>query len=185
MDTLINSSVTISSISTNSPAESGPETEPPANHYARPLDRELELLRERLGAAPLALALFRMPDNALQSRGLLAAIQEHMLSCDSLGWLDEGRYALVLHGAGVFKAQALVERILQAVPNLAQAVGIACCTGDAASTAILPQQAYQALQDALNAGVAVRVYRAPAHPLSERKTLVHSNEKRFLFSGGE
>ena len=194
MDALTNSSATISSISMSSPAEAASREARLAardafrdlqRDLARDLPSELLLLRERLGSAPLALAVFNLPGEARQCDMLLKALHARMLSCDSLIRLDAASCALLLPGAGAFKAQALMEETLKAAPGLARAVGIAACTGDTSRTAALPQQAEQALQEALKAGTPVRVYRPSAHPLSERKTLVHSDEKRFLFSGGE
>lgn len=159
--------------------------DPPPTAGARTLRRELELLLRRLEEAPLALAAFAPPQADRESGPcpLGSAIRERMLSCDSLETLEAGHYALVLPGAGLFKALALVEEILKAAPESVHAVGIAVGTGKAPAESLL-EQAVQALRDALRTGESVRAYRAAAHT-HERDTLVHSNEKRFLFQGGE
>jgi hypothetical protein len=98
------------------------------------------------------------------------------------------RYALVLPGAGVFKAQNMAESILQDFENAGGncAAGIASAESpENACAETLLQQALAALRDIREREGRISVYRAQAENLSLRKTLVHSHEKRFLFSGGE
>ena len=176
---------------------------------ATPLLQQLhkEVARADRGQSPLSLAIFGLtpqwPATDDQSRQaarvvLMEAIRRHTLSCDSLGQLEKDRLVLILPGAGLFKAQAVVEEVLgdcACTEGLQWAAGIAGGTvgGIGGGTAggiggdgqTLLQQALQALRDAQQQQLPVRVHREAAHPLSERKTLVHSDEKRFLFSGGD
>jgi hypothetical protein len=98
------------------------------------------------------------------------------------------RYALVLPGAGVFRAQNITASILQGLED----AGIDCTAGIAsaelpenACAATLLQQATAALRHIRDQDDKISVYREQGESLSLRKTLVHSHEKRFLFSGGE
>jgi len=154
---------------------------------------EMESLRARRGRCPLSLVLFASAcQNAngreADTRELLRCIEQHTSPCDSLGLLPDMRYALVLPGAGLFKAQALAESILQsfALAGRNCAAGIACAEEpEHTSAEILLEQAGDALRHIPDQAAAISVYREPATALSLRKTLVHSHEKRFLFSGGE
>lgn len=155
-----------------------------------PLLRQLhrEAVRARRGHSPLALAVFTLEEDTDEGLVPLAGlIRRHIQDCDSLGLLDRQRLALVLPGAGLFKAQALLEEMLAAVTaeNLPRCtIGIAggnpCDDGT-----VLMQQAVQALCEAKEHRCCLRVYREASDPLAERKTLVRSDEKRFLFSGGD
>jgi hypothetical protein len=98
------------------------------------------------------------------------------------------RYALVLPGAGAFKAQNMTESIVQDIENS----GFTCKAGIASTESpentcaeTLLQQALAALRQIREQDGRISVYREQAENLSLRKTLVHSHEKRFLFSGGE
>jgi len=154
---------------------------------------EMESLRARRGRCPLSLVLFA--PTFLDAHGreadaeeLLRCIELHASPCDSLGLLSEMRYALVLPGAGVFRAQTLAENILQSFAHTGRTctAGIAGTEGPENICAeILLQQADAALHHIPEQSGAIRVYREQTEALSLRKTLVHSHEKRFLFSGGE
>ena len=159
--------------------------------FRRELERES--LRAKRGRCPLSLVLFapqfQDPDaKETTARELLRCIEAHVSPCDSLGLLPKMRYALVLPGAGVFRAQHITESILQA---FAQSGG-ACAAGIAgaefaenACAETLLQQAATALGHIQDQQSAINVYREQAEELSLRKTMVHSHEKRFLFSGGK
>jgi len=171
-----------------------------AKSFLRPLtgpefQRELEKesLRAKRGRCSLSLALFAptFPDarnKEANARELIRCIESHASPCDSLGLLPKMRYALVLPGAGIFKAQTLTEHILQSIERS----GFDCTAGIAstelpenACAETLLQQALAALRQIRDQNSKIRVYREQAEELSLRKTLVHSHEKRFLFSGGE
>jgi len=171
-----------------------------ANPSLRPLEgsefrHELEMacLRAKRGRCPLSLVLFApafQDANAkeVDSRELLRCIELHASPCDSLGLLPEMRYGLLLPGAGVFTAQHITESILQRYAD----TGRRCAAGIAGAEApekigaeMLLQQAITALRHIPDQAGDIRVYREHVEALSLRKTLVHSHEKRFLFSGGE
>ncbi|MDR0466240.1 MAG: hypothetical protein LBH94_02655 [Deltaproteobacteria bacterium] len=157
--------------------------------------RELESESRRAirGRCPLSLVLFAPKfqdarDKEANARELLRRIAPHMSPCDSLGLLPEMRHALLLPGAGVFGAQNIASGILQSLEQS----GIACTAGIAsadfsenAGAETLLQQAVVALREIKGRNGAIGVYREQADTLALRKTLVHSHEKRFLFSGGE
>jgi len=162
--------------------------------FRRELERES--LRAKRGRCPLSLVLFapKFPksqdarDKEAHARTLLRCIAPHTSPCDSLGLLPEMRYALVLPGAGVFSAQTIAANILQGFEQ----AGIACTAGIAGAdlpentrAETLLQQAVAALRQHREQGCAISVYRDQADILALHKTLVHSHEKRFLFSGGE
>lgn len=157
---------------------------------AAPLMRQLhrEAVRARRGHSQLALAVFTLEQDADQGLIPLAElIRRYMQDCDSLGLLDSQRLVLVLPGAGLFKAQALLEEMLAAVAAESLppcTAGIAGGHPDDDGTSLL-QQAVQALSEAQRQHCCLRVYREASDPLAERKTLVRSDEKRFLFSGGD
>ena len=154
---------------------------------------EMESLRAKRGRCPLSLVLFAPKFQGKNGKNtddqeLLRCIAVHASPCDSLGRLPEKRYALVLPGAGVFRAQNIAESILQHYENS----GYNCAAGIASvelpentCAETLLQQASAALQQIQNQDGNISVYREQAEVLSLRKTLVHSHEKRFLFSGGE
>ena len=154
---------------------------------------EMESLRAQRGRCPLSLVLFSpafRDGNCRErdARELLRCIELHTSPCDSLGLLPEMRYALALPGAGIFKARAVAESILQSFAG----AGHDCTAGIAGTEApenicaeMLLQQADAALRRIPDQAAKISVYRDRAEALSLRKTLVHSHEKRFLFSGGE
>jgi hypothetical protein len=154
---------------------------------------EKESLRARRGRCPLSLVLFApifqdAKRKEADARELLRCIEFHTSPCDSLGLLPEMRYALVLPGAGIFSAQNIAESILQRFENS----GHGCTAGIASAefpemvcAETLLQQAVTALRQVRDQNARFSIYRQQAEDLSLRKTLVHSHEKRFLFSGGE
>ena len=154
---------------------------------------EMEEMRAKRGQCPLSLVLFspgfrNKNGKEAEERELIRCIGTHASPCDSLGFLPKTRYALLLPGTGVFGARKIAESILQ---SLEQA-GCPCATGIAGAelpentrAETLLQQAITALRQNPDQNSAINVYREQAEKLSLRKTLVHSHEKRFLFSGGE
>lgn len=170
---------------------------------------EMEVNRSHRGRSELSLVSFALDrleeiardygQEGIQLAGLelIRCIRRDTLSCDSLGRLGPGQYVLILPGAGAFKAQAMTERIAKiyaATPlhcgvqtfHARFSAGIASGAGSTLTAESLLEQAVTALKGVQHSGGGtVRVCRRPEHPLSERKTLVHSDEKRFLFSGGE
>jgi hypothetical protein len=154
---------------------------------------KMESLRAKRGHCPLSLVLFAPKfqdanNKEADARELLRCIEIHASPCDSLGILPQVRYALVLPGAGIFRAQTITENILQRFEKSRHT-----CTAGIASAEIpenacaetLLQQAITALSQIPVQEGRISVYREQTQALSLRKTLVHSHEKRFLFSGGE
>jgi hypothetical protein len=151
----------------------------------------MESLRAKRGRCPLSLALFAPKfrdagNTETNARELLRCIASHASPCDSLGLLPEMRYALILPGAGVFRARSITESILH---NL-ESSGHTCTAGIAGAEAhenacaeTLLHQAIAALRQLQDQDGNISVYRE--QPLSLHTSLVHSHEKRFLFSGGE
>ena len=160
------------------------------SEFQRELERES--LRAKRGRCPLSLVLFApifqdARSKETNARKLLRCIESHASPCDALGLLPEMRYALVLPGAGVFKAQNMTQSILQDFENSGGncAAGIASAEPpENACAETLLQQALAALLQMREHNGKINVYREQTANLSLRKTLVHSHEKRFLFSGG-
>lgn len=168
---------------------------------------ETEVYRVRRGRAELSLVCFSLHDKeditlqhgpeALQMarQALVLSLKEYTLPCDCIGFTDSGHPALLLPGAGAFKAQAQVEKILKEcagqglrtpcgafMPHFL--AGIACATGGHAQAETLVREAVAALENAPQAHNFCAVFRETSVS-NLYQTLVHSNEKRFLFSGGQ
>jgi len=178
-------------------------------------ERVLELEFERTGrtGAPLSLAMIDVDDFKLVNdthghpcgdkvlvdlAGILLAGKR---GYDLAARIGGEEFVLVLPGAGMVRALAVVERFLDALRERAfycpaskvepfrvtASVGLACHRGGAGlSPRELIEMADKALYKAKHDGKN-RVVKAPLPPLSEdiRKTLVLSEEKRFLFTGGK
>ena len=151
---------------------------------------EMEVLRTTRGTCPLALAVFAPSGESKKDAqtALPDCIAANTIACDTLGALPDAGYALVLPGANTFKAQAIAERIideLESAQGSARA-GIACLEGkhELAAEQLL-DNALTALRQIMESPIRVKLFREKENALSMRKTLVHSNEKRFLFSGAE
>ena len=153
----------------------------------------MESLRAKRGRCPLSLVLFAPTfqdanDKEADARELLRCIELHASPCDSLGLLPKMRYALVLPGAGIFKAQSITQSILQHFKksghNCTAGIASAELSENACATTLL-QQAIAALRQIRNQDDKISVYREQTQTPLQSKTLVHSHEKRFLFSGGE
>ncbi len=155
------------------------------------LQAEKEIIRARRGSSPLALCRLAFADRAIFpiERALpiiYEAMAEHGDICDTLGVLDAQNYALLLPGAKPFKAQSLVEDILDACAekHIRLHAGIAHISPDAKNVQILLENAAEAVHEALQTNTSLRMYKKPATSLDETRTLVLSHEKRFLFGGG-
>ncbi len=145
-----------------------------------------EISRARRGDAPLALVRFAMV-NALNlekaTRILYAALDKHGEDCDTLGILDTKNFALILPGARCFKAQSIVEDILDECQHntLALSAGIAVHTGNECNVQKFLEHAATALEQALTQKAALSMYKKPHESLEAKRTLVLGHEKRFLF----
>lgn len=137
-------------------------------------------------------------------RLLRDAVRLRLEACDSMGSLDGRRILAILPGCGMLRGRMLAEKARSVVldgcghptgepgcdagkPPPAQPVcvfGILTVTrGDRADAERLVRRAMDACDSARDADDGVRYDHGA--PLSERATLVHSQEKRFLFFGGE
>lgn len=168
---------------------------------------ETEMHRVRRGRSELALACFSLhgqddiaslhgPDAVPEAfQALVYCLKNSMLPCDSIGCTPSGHHALILPGVGGFKAQVYVEKILKDcaaqgvhsahgafVPHFM--AGIACATATNAQVDTLLQEALSALHSAADSPNFCAVYRNTGST-GLYQTLVHSKEKRFLFSGGQ
>ncbi|MEG2172774.1 MAG: diguanylate cyclase [Desulfovibrionaceae bacterium] len=168
---------------------------------------ETEIYRVRRGRSELALVCFSLhgqeditrlhgPEAVqLAHQALVLCLKECVLPCDCIGHISTGHNALILPGAGAFKAQAHIEKILKDcagqglrtphgafMPHFL--AGIACASGSNALAKNLIHEALNALEKARNSSNFCAVHR-DACPTNLYQTLVHSNEKRFLFSGGQ
>ncbi len=147
---------------------------------------EREVARASRSNAPLAVVRFNIvqskkssakdPGNILQK-----SLQQYTSVCDFLGGINQEEFALILPGAKTFKAQNIVEDIIEfcTKQGLLLKAGIAGCMGKACQAETLFKQAELALIDA--SSQSAHVYKNPDVDLDA--TLVHSHEKRFLFGG--
>lgn len=123
-------------------------------------------------------------------------------ACDSLGSITPGKYIALLPGIGQLKARRIAHQLQSTFSEYAQsmmaaedmaatqaaplcAVGILNIVHDSRLRASkLFSQACDALEKALLMG-APRINQVFSNEVWDEATLVHSNEKRFLFFGGE
>ncbi len=115
---------------------------------------------------------------------LQKAVHKFGGSCDVMGPIDKEHIALILPGAKVFKAQNMVEDVVEFCKNegLLLKGGIAEGAGKYSAKTLM-EQANIALKEALEHSQAVRIYQKAGANMDA--TLVQSHEKRFLFSGSE
>jgi GGDEF domain-containing protein len=115
--------------------------------------------------------------------------------CDSMDSLCPGRYALLLPGVGLFRARLLAERMQDDFAaragaggkglDISCALSIACVSqADKACAAQLLSRAQAGLDHAL-AQKNAHIFQEAHTALDAHAALVHPNEKRFLFFGGE
>jgi diguanylate cyclase (GGDEF)-like protein len=174
---------------------------------------ELEFDRTARSGQPLSLAILDLDDfkSVNDTRGhacgdkVLTIMAAIMLSgkrgYDLAARIGGEEFALILPGAGMVRASAVVERLLAALRErdfycsdksrkpfrTTASAGLACHRGGGGvSPQALFEMADKALYEAKRAGKD-RVVKAPLPPLPDelRKTFVHSDEKRFLFTGGK
>ncbi len=149
---------------------------------------EVEVTRCVRTNAPLTLVHFEQVSDEKKSLKdttyiLQKAVHKYGGLCDVVGPIGKGRLALILPGAKTFKAQNVVEDIVNlcAQEELLLKAGISgSLSKDGASDLI--EQANSALADAFKHSQTVRVYQKTAIDMDA--TLVQSHEKRFLFGGG-
>lgn len=152
--------------------------------FMQQLDREI--IRARRGQSEVSLVVFEVGENSdvLVDR-LSEILRETAEPCDSTSEMGNGRCALLLPGAGIYKAQDIAERVCMRFNEKNQhcRAGIACARGGIADPAVLVQQAAEALNQAAASGRAVCVHCVQTKEELIPETLVQTNEKRFLFGG--
>ncbi|MDR1777855.1 MAG: GGDEF domain-containing protein [Desulfovibrio sp.] len=163
-----------------------------------------EIARITRGCAELSLICAELVDRgklaatlgaeglAALENALVATLRRNMQECDSLGRIAEGRHALLLPGVGPNAARMRGERLQSSFtdktrtkePRVVCALGLVSISrGEVGSADDLLERGNRALNDALKQK---RDHISQDRlALSERPTLVHSDEKRFLFFGEE
>lgn len=130
------------------------------------------------------------------------ALKKHMECCDSVGMLASGFLLAILPGYGLLRGRMLADNIrthfrikakglVLARPGKVIPLSAANCAfgivnarqSDHAEASGLIQRAVAALEKSWNEPD--YIYYDAGAPLAERATLVHSQEKRFLFFGGD
>ena len=137
---------------------------------------------------------------ALEAR-LVDCLRQCREECDTLGCTGAGRFALLLPGVGVLRARLMAEQLqkifavhaAEVTASLGKgkhavramcALGIACADqGGRPTPEALLGKATQATHEALLQKQG-HICVAGGAALESRNTLVQSNEKRFLFFGG-
>ncbi len=152
------------------------------------LQAEKEVIRAKRGTSPLAFVRFGFAPHSnvcLESatRTLHDAMEKHCEICDTLGILDSDSFALLLPGAKLFRAQSIVESVLETceLHDLHLHAGIAEMCKDVSNVQTLLKHAAEALEKALQDQLPLRIYKKANKSLDDTRTLVLSHEKRFLF----
>lgn len=142
------------------------------------------------------------PAQLLGERLLYETLRQRLDACDSIGNLDKGAILAILPGYGLLRGRLLVDRtrtafqlrckglVLGKPGVIAPFTQAGCAFGIVTVTQSERPKANALLQRARQALVKARackelLYEDTGAPLAERATLVHSQEKRFLFFGGE
>lgn len=119
-------------------------------------------------------------------------LQENLEICDSLGLTSQGYPAILMLGAGQFRARNLAESIQRDFAKKAAKIckGAQCalgivgmCHGEKLDAQDLLERVANTLHDAMNDKQ--HICQLGPESLDTRSTLVHSSEKRFLFFGGD
>ena len=149
---------------------------------------EREVIRAVRGSTSLAVARFAIKNTKLSINEATSiihqALKENGAACDSLGVLDDKNFAIVFPCTKIFKAQNMVEDILESCSKQSAYLyaGIAVLMGDKCSSKTLLDYAHKALEDAMEEQKNFCVYSVPIQ--DTQKNLVQTHEKRFLFGGG-
>jgi GGDEF domain-containing protein len=164
-----------------------------------------EISRHGRDAAELALIAAKLPNGRelahLPAPGGLsklhaalgAALAQVMESCDRLGRIGSDLYVLVLPGLGLLKARLIAERVQEAFKTSAMTLAgqdISCvlsivCSGrnSLTTSSDLLGRVRKGLSRAARDN-AFHISQEAGTAVSARATLVHPDEKRFLFFGG-
>lgn len=142
------------------------------------------------------------PALLLGERLLYETLRQRLDACDSIGNLEKGALLAILPGYGLLRGRLLAERartafrlrckglVLGKPGVIAPFTQAGCAFGIVTVTQSEHPKANALLQRARQALARAReskdhLYEDTGAPLAERATLVHSQEKRFLFFGGE
>lgn len=142
------------------------------------------------------------PAQILGERLLCETLRQRLDACDSIGGIDKGSILAILPGYGLLRGRLLAERtrtafrlrckglVLGKPGVIAPLTQTTCAFGIVTTTQSERPRAHALLQRARQALDNARaskdhLYEDTGAPLAERATLVHSQEKRFLFFGGE
>ncbi|GFK95153.1 Diguanylate cyclase DosC [Fundidesulfovibrio magnetotacticus] len=181
-----------------------------ANRRAFERNLKMELDRAYRGGTPVSLAILDLDDfKAVNDRfghpcgdrvllSLAGALLGHKRIYDMAARIGGEEFALVLPGSGLAQAETTLERILQeirqrkvACDGVDPAVGVTCSAGVVCTKGRAPVSVEQfvdladkALYEAKRQGKD-RLVKAPIPDLfdTSRATLVHAQEKKFLFTG--
>lgn len=165
--------------------------------FVTQIQRELARLARMGGELSLvgAMPVSKRASDAQQEK-LMTLLGEVLLAnleiCDSLGLTTQGYPAILMLGAGQFRARNLAESIQRQFAKKASkickdatcAVGIVgMCQGENLGAQDLLTRLATSLQEAMTDEQHIR--QMGPDSLDARSTLVQSSEKRFLFFGGE
>lgn len=168
-----------------------------AEAFAVQIQRELARLARMggelslVGAMPIASGASDRQQQKLMT--LLGDIlQENLEICDSLGLTNLGHPALLMLGAGQFRARNLAESIQRDFAKKASKIckGAGCALGIVGMSQGEKLEAQDLLDRLASSLEKARketgyIYQIGPDSLDARSTLVHSSEKRFLFFGGD
>ena len=171
-----------------------------AEVLAGQLRRELIRIRRTGGALSLvgaaALPATGREDRAIQVRltaFLAELLEERLEACDSLGATSRGHPVALLPGTGELASRHIAEQVQRAFAKRASSIGkdascalglITVSQGEQDDAARLIARVDAAIAAAIE-GQKGRIHQIGPEAAGDRDTLVHSNEKRFLFFGGE
>ncbi|MCR5563472.1 MAG: hypothetical protein K6F46_08935 [Desulfovibrio sp.] len=195
--------VPVSSLPVTRLADLGADAGPPADLvyalmaevFTRQLQRELTRLSRTGGELSLVCArpLADTEDEALLAkleRALADSMHARLDSCDSLAIDEHGHPMALLPGTGPMRVRHMAEQVQQDLskafrkisPKATCAVGIVCTgQGDEITPVDLIGQVHAALAEAPRQKDRIRLLLTKS--LDDRATMVHSDEKRFLFFG--
>ncbi|MBO4313911.1 MAG: hypothetical protein J5838_06400 [Desulfovibrio sp.] len=166
-----------------------------ADVFTRQLQRELTRLSRTGGELSLVCArpLADTEDEALLARlekALADSMHARLDSCDSLTLDEHGHPMALLPGTGPVRVRYMAEQVQQELSAAARkicpggtcALGIICAgQGEELSPDRLIEQVHAALAEAPRQKDRIRLLLTKS--LDDRATMVHSDEKRFLFFG--
>lgn len=149
-----------------------------------------ELLRISRGSNDVSILVATL-DNDLDNLDILSNIIKHHLGiCDTLSTIDESIHIAVIPGFGQIQSLQLAEEIQKTCTKNSAIkgdcnIGLVCLDrGNIKEHAKdIIQKAKHALKKAVNQKN--HIYQEGPGSVDDQATLVHSNEKRFLFFGGD